>query len=213
MDQSPLGSGAGYGVPLPINRKKTARELGFARVQRNPIYVQNSRGKFEAAMMHVLGQVVGDLNRVASDLIWFSMPDFGFFVLPERFCTGSSIMPQKRNPDVLELVRANYHVLLGFETQLKSQTANQIHGYHRDLQLTKEPALRGLQIGRDAVEIMSLVFAGLEVDCEACKKAMTPELFATQRAYELAQQEGIPFREAYLRVKRDEDYSCGGGGA
>lgn len=207
MDQSPLGSGAGYGLPLPLDRKMTARELGFSRVQRNPIYVQNSRGKFEAAMLHVLGQVLLDLNRVSADLIWFSMPEFGFFVLPERFTTGSSIMPQKRNPDVLELVRANYHVIVGLETQLKSQLANQIHGYHRDLQLTKEPALRGLQTTQDALEIMTLVFSGLEVDRGACARAMTPELFATRRAYELARTEGLPFRDAYLRVKKEMGYS------
>ena len=203
VDQSPLGTGAGYGVPLPLDRTMTAKELGFDRVQKNPIYAQNSRGKFEATVLHAMGQVLFDLNRVASDLVLFSMPTFGYFNLPEAFCTGSSIMPQKRNPDVLELVRARYHEVLAAEIQLKTSMANMIHGYHRDLQLTKEPFLRALDASLDTVAIMAAVFGNLEVDAEACTMAMTRELFATEEAYKLVVDEGIPFRDAYLRVKKD----------
>jgi len=203
VDQSPLGTGAGYGVPLPLDRTMTANELGFDRVQKNPIYAQNSRGKFEATVLHAMGQVLFDLNRVASDLVLFSMPDFGYFCLPEAFCTGSSIMPQKRNPDVLELVRARYHEVLAAEIQLKTSMANMIHGYHRDLQLTKEPFLRALDAALETVAIMAPVFDQMEVDAEACTLAMTHELYATEQAYRLVVDEGIPFRDAYLRVKKD----------
>ncbi|HDQ00744.1 MAG TPA: hypothetical protein ENN22_16395 [bacterium] len=110
LDQSPLGTAAGYGVPLEIDRDFAAKELGFSRVQKNPIYAQNSRGKFESSLFHVLSQIMFDLNKIATDLILFSMPEFGFFKLPVEFCTGSSIMPQKKNPDVLELLRAKYFI-------------------------------------------------------------------------------------------------------
>jgi argininosuccinate lyase len=110
IDQSPLGTGAGYGVPLDLDREFTAKKAGFKRIQKNPIYVQNSRGKFESSICHVCSQIMLDLNRMASDLILFSMPTFGYFNLPPDLCTGSSIMPQKQNPDVLELTRAKYHV-------------------------------------------------------------------------------------------------------
>lgn len=203
VDQSPLGTGAGYGVPLPLDREMTRKELGFARIQENSIYTQNSRGKFEATVLHAMGQVLLDLNRTASDLVLFSMPTFGYFRLPEDFCTGSSMMPQKRNPDVLELVRAHYHEVLAAEIQLKSSMANMIHGYHRDLQLTKEPFFRALDASLDTVAIMIPVFESLEVDAEACAEAMTPELFATQQAIKLVQEKGIPFREAYLTAKKD----------
>jgi len=200
IDQSPLGSGAGYGVPLDIDRRFTARELGFARVQKNPVYVQNSRGKFEATVLHVLAQMALDLNRAASDLIVFSMPEFGYFHLPAGLCTGSSIMPQKQNPDVLELVRAKYHQLLACEMQVKATIGSLLYGYHRDLQLTKEPVMTGLAIAQEVVSAMCVVLDNLEVDEQRCRQAMTGELYAAEEAYRLVQR-GVPFREAYRQVK------------
>ncbi len=203
IDQSPLGSGAGYGVPLPLDRAMTARELGFSKVQENPVYVQWSRGKFEAAMVHACGQVMLDLNRVATDLVHFSMEEFGYFELPPEMCTGSSIMPQKQNPDVLELARARYHVVVAAETQLRSTIANLPHGYHRDLQLTKEPTFRAIDATGETVAIMDLVFQGLKVNKAALEAGMTPELYATQRAYQLVTEKGMTFRDAYAEVKKD----------
>ncbi|MDK2976412.1 MAG: argininosuccinate lyase, partial [Candidatus Marinimicrobia bacterium] len=126
-------------------------------------------------------------------------PDFGFFELPDAFLTGSSIMPQKKNPDVLELVRANYHVVLGYEMQVKSLIGNLISGYHRDFQLLKEPVMKSLEILLETVSILTLVFENLTVNEEQCKKAMTDELFATEKVYELVKK-GMSFREAYRRV-------------
>jgi argininosuccinate lyase len=201
MDQSPLGTGAGYGVPLDVDRSFAAKEAGFSRVQQNPVYVQLSRGKFEATLVHALGQVMLDLNRMAADLIFFSMPEIGFVVLPGAFCTGSSIMPQKKNPDVLELVRAKYHEVLGCQVRLQTATANLISGYHRDLQLTKKPVMESLDITHDSLSVMSKVIYNLEVDKAACEKALTEEVFATEKVYELVRK-GVPFREAYRRVGR-----------
>jgi argininosuccinate lyase len=202
IDQNPLGTGAGYGVPMVLDRRYTTRRLGFKKVQGNPVYVQNSRGKFESSLVHAMGQIMLDLNRAASDLILFSMQDFGYFILPDAFTTGSSIMPQKKNPDVLELVRAKTHRVIACELQLKTTTANLISGYHRDLQLTKQPVMEALEITLDSMSIMTLVFRRLKVDPQKCKQGLTEEIFATEKVYELVKQ-GVPFREAYQRVSKD----------
>ena len=199
LDQSPLGTAAGYGVPLEIDRDLAAEELGFPRVQQNPIYVQNSRGKFESLLIHLLAQITGDLNKIASDLILFNMSEFGFVKLPDEFCTGSSIMPQKKNPDVLELMRAKHHSVTAAQFEVSNIVSNLISGYNRDLQLTKEPVMKALKITRDCLEIAVLLFENLEVSEEHCQKAMSAELYATEMAYELVKK-GIPFRDAYLKI-------------
>lgn len=204
VDQSPLGSGAGYGVPLNLDREMVAEELGFSKIQKNPVYVQSSRGKFEAALLHLAGFILFDANKTATDLILFTLPDFGFFELPETFLTGSSIMPQKKNPDVLELIRANYHVVLGYEMQVKSLIGNLISGYHRDFQLLKEPVMKSLEILLETVSILTLVFENLTVNEKQCKKAMTDELFTTEKVYDLVKK-GMSFREAYRRVIMNDE--------
>lgn len=199
IDQSPLGSAAGYGVPIEIDPKMTAEEMGFTKTQENPIYCQLSRGKFELAILQVLSQLLLTINRLASDLIQFSMAEFEYFSLPEDFCTGSSIMPQKENPDVLELLRANYHIILGYETQVKTLTSNLISGYNRDIQLSKEPVMRGIKLVKDCLGISAVVVSGLTVNKDKCQAAMTSELYATEKVYEMV-KEGIPFREAYRKI-------------
>ena len=199
IDQSPLGSAAGYGVPIKIDKEMTAKEMGFDRVQKNPIYCQISRGKFELSILHGLGQIMLTINRLASDLILFSMAEFGYVSLPDHFCTGSSIMPQKKNPDVLELLRGSYHIISGYETQVKGLTANLISGYNRDIQLSKEPVMQGINLGIDCLKISAAVIEALKVNKDICDTAMTDELFATEKAYKLVEK-GIPFREAYRQV-------------
>lgn len=201
IDQSPLGAGAGYGIPLNIDRQYTAKLLGFKKVQENPIYTQNSRGKFESTILHALSQIMFDLNKIASDLILFSMPEFGYFELPEEFCTGSSIMPQKKNPDVLELIRAKYHTIISYEFQIKSMTSNLISGYNRDLQLTKEPTINGIQLTKDSLSVMELIFKNLKVNKKNCENALTKEVYAAEEVYKLVKR-GVPFREAYKTISK-----------
>ncbi|MDE1851794.1 MAG: argininosuccinate lyase [Candidatus Micrarchaeota archaeon] len=201
IDQSPLGTGAGYGVPIKVDRQSTAKELGFAKVQENPIYVQNSRGKFEAEMAHALSMVMLDLNKMAQDLITFSMPEFGYFTIPKEFTTGSSMMPHKRNPDALELLRASYHVVSSCEFQIKGIISNLISGYNRDFQLTKEPAMKAFDTAETSLAVAGAMVNAIKVDKNACKKAMTEELFATQQAYLLVKK-GVPFRDAYKKVAK-----------
>lgn len=202
INQSPLGTGPGYGIPyLKLDRNYTAKLLGFKKVQRNPIYTQNSRGKFESTILHTLSQIMFDLNKIASDLIIFSMSEFGYFEIPREFCTGSTSMPQKRNPDALELVRAKYHTLTSYEFQIKNTISNLLSGYNRDLQLTKEPIMKGLELTKENLSIMNLIILGLKVKKENCQKALTEEIFATEKTYQLVKK-GVPYREAYRKISR-----------
>ncbi|MCK5040152.1 MAG: argininosuccinate lyase [Candidatus Aenigmarchaeota archaeon] len=200
IDKSPLGSAAGFGVPnIKIDREYTADLLGFAKVQINPMYCQMSRGKFEFGIINVLSQVMFDLNKLSTDLILFNMKEFGFVEFPDEFCTGSSIMPQKKNPDVLELIRAKYHVVLGEEFKTKSLMGNLISGYNRDIQLTKESLINSVEITQSCLEMMILFLKGIKVNKENCQKAMSKELYATEEAYELVKK-GVSFRDAYREI-------------
>jgi len=201
IDQCPLGSGAGYGLPIKVDRKFCIDLLGFERVQKNPIYVQNSRGKFESSILHAIGQIMFDLNKMASDLILFSMPEFGFFELPSEVCTGSSIMPHKKNPDVLELIRAKYYSVLACEFEVKNITGNLISGYNRDLQLTKKPVMSGLEIVKNSLDVMIVVLGCLKVNKKNCEKALTKELYSTDKIYKLVSK-GVVFRDAYNQISK-----------
>ena len=200
IDQSPLGSGAGYGIPVfELDREQSANELGFARVQWNPVYVQNSRGKFEATVVGMLVNVMADLDKAASDLILFSMDEFGFFSLPREICTGSSIMPQKLNPDVLEILRAKYQEVLANEFLIRNLTTHLTSGYHRDFQRTKKPLIDSFRLTETSLRVIAYVVEKLKVNREACERACTDELYATERVHMLVKQ-GVPFRDAYRRV-------------
>lgn len=194
---SPLGTAAGYGVPfLDVPRDEQADRLGFAGLQRHVTSVQLSRGKLELQALHALVQTAATLNRLASDLVLFNSSEFGFVKLPPEFCTGSSIMPQKQNPDVLELVRAGYHRLLAEMNVLLTLPANLPSGYHRDLQLTKEAVMRGCLVAQDLIQAMVALVPGVEFDPQSTARAVTPELFATALALEKV-RDGMPFRDAY----------------
>ncbi len=199
IDKNPLGSAAGFGVPVfAVDREITAKYLGFNQsIEIN--YAQNSRGKYESLIINSLVQVMMDLNKIATDLILFSMPEFGYFELPKEFCTGSSIMPQKKNPDVLELIRGRYSIILGYDTQLKNLYSNLISGYNRDMQLSKEPVMRSIDLTKDCLKIITLVFDGIGINKDNCKKAVTKELFAAEEAYKLVKK-GVSFRDAYRKI-------------
>ena len=202
IDQSPLGTGVGYNLPIAVDRGFTSEKLGFRKIQGNPIYVQNSRGKFESIILNGLTQIMIDLNKIASDLMLFSMSEFGFISLSASHCTGSSMMPHKKNPDVLELIRAKYHMVLSYEFQVKSIIANLPSGYHRDLQLTKEPVINGVENTKESLEVMALVLTHMQVNKEQCEQALTEELFSTDKIYTLVLQ-GKPFRDAYHEVAEE----------
>jgi argininosuccinate lyase len=199
-DQSPLGSAAGYGVPIAIDRQYVADLLGFARVQNNVIYVQNSRGKVEGAIVQALTQIMLDLSKLAQDILLFSTVEYGFFLLPQEICTGSSIMPQKRNLGVMELVRARTQTMLALQQQILGIVSGLPSGYNMDYQETKRPFMEALDLVQDCLEICTLVVSNISVDLERIIAACTFELFATDRAYALASAANMPFRDAYRIV-------------
>lgn len=204
VNRSPLGAAAGYGVPLPLDRQMVADSLGFALVHHNVLAAMSSRGKVEAAFMDAFDQVGLSLSRFAADTILFSLPEFGYFRLPESLCTGSSIMPQKRNPDGLELLRGKAETLSALAQWTKSVVRGLPSGYNRDTQETKEPLLRGVDLVLDMLEVTELTAAQLEVDRVKLTASMTPELFATDLVMERVRN-GESFRVAYRKVAENLD--------
>lgn len=194
----PLGTAAGYGVNLPLDRDGVARELGFSRVQVSPVYAQNSRGKLELLAVQALHQALLDVRRLAWDLSLFATSEFAFVRLPDAYTTGSSIMPNKRNPDVVELLRALPAVAEGAMSEL-SAILSLPSGYHRDLQATKGPVLRAFERGLQGLALVPALIASLQLDAGRMRAAIDPELHATDRAIELARA-GVPFRDAYRRA-------------
>jgi argininosuccinate lyase len=201
IDKSPLGSAAGYGAPaLKLDREQTAAEMGFASVQVPVTAVQLSRGKAESQLLFEITLTMQDLGRAASDLMLFYTQEFGFVKLPDAFTTGSSIMPQKRNPDVFELVRGRTATAQGCLTEALGIFAKLPSGYQRDLQLLKFPLFRGIDVCGQTLDIMAAAMAEVVFDEAAIKARVNPAIHAADQAYELALKEGIPFREAYRRV-------------
>lgn len=200
-DQSPLGSGAGFGIPIKLNRKLTAKQMGFAKVQENPIYCQLSRGPFESMTAFACLQIMTLLSRWANDLLLFTTSEFDYFELPEEFCTSSSIMPQKKNYDALEIMRGSAAIVQGNFIQIHNLHSGLHTGYHRDLQLLKKPLVECCQSTAQSLEMASLLGAHLQVKEQKLKSAMTEELFATDKVYELV-KEGLSFRDAYAAIKK-----------
>lgn len=203
-DRSPLGSAAGYGVPLPIDRQLVSDLLGFAAPCHNVLYAGNARGKIESIVLHAMAQTMLTLSRLAQDLILFTMPEFNYFRLPSEFCTGSSIMPQKRNPDVLELMRAKSVRVQSAAAATMSLIQSLPTGYNRDLQEAKGWFMDGIATTRASLRIANDLVAGTKVNEEALRAGFTPDVFATDRAIELVGQ-GMPFRDAYHHVKAHLD--------
>jgi len=198
-NQNPLGSAAGYGTGINIDRNLTAKLLGFDKVQNNTLYVQNSKGKIESSIIFSLSKIMQDLEKISNDLILFSMDEFNYFNLPDKFTTGSSIMPNKKNPDVLELVRAKSSVVESLLFQANSISKKTLSGYNRDSQLIKEPLMQSFKITLDSVKIMSLVIKGLEVNEKNCINSCANEIFATDELTNLIKL-GVPMREAYKKI-------------
>jgi argininosuccinate lyase len=199
VDRSPLGSAAGYGVPLPLQRRAAARALGFAGVEHNVAAVQNGRGKLEAAALFWCAQLGHDLSRCAADVILWSAEEYGWLRLPAGLATGSSIMPHKRNPDLLELARARAAALEGDLAAVLALRGKLTSGYHRDFQLLKEPLLRGLHRTLELLDIMGLVVPRLEVDRARGLAALEGGALATDEVMRRVEL-GEPFRRAYRNV-------------
>jgi argininosuccinate lyase len=197
--KNPLGSAAGYGTPnLDVDREATRRSLGF-RVSHEPVTaVQLSRGKAEAHMLFEITLLSQDMGRLAADLLLFYTQEFGFVALPDAFTTGSSIMPQKRNPDVFELMRGRSAVAQAALNEVLGITQKLSSGYHRDLQLIKPPLFRGIDSCRQTLDILPGALAGVRFRRENIH--LDAGIHAAAAANALVTKENIPFREAYQRV-------------
>ncbi len=199
IDQSPLGSAASYGVTLPLDREYTASLMGFRKVQNNVLYANNSRGKFEAFFLDHAEYIALTISKLAQDLMLFTLPEFGYFSLPRELCTGSSIMPQKKNPDGLELARSRTSLIGSCSMRVKSIIRALPSGYNRDFQDTKEPFIEGFRSALELVMITDEMIQGLEVHPDNLIAACTPELYATDRVMEKVLSGGN-FRDSYKDV-------------
>jgi argininosuccinate lyase len=209
LDRSPLGAGSGFGTALPLDRERVARRLGFARLQANTLAVQNDRGKSEYLALAIAAAAATDLGRLATDLIWYSSDELGYIRLGSSITTGSSIMPQKRNPDVLELIRAGAARLRARQAEVGAIYGSLPAGYQRDLQLTKEPFLEGMQSLVDMLHAFTAVLADLEVDVDRCRRAIQPATGATDAVYRRVAA-GVPFRRAYREAAAGGTDGTGG---
>jgi argininosuccinate lyase len=200
IDANPLGAAASYGTTLDIDRDLTTELLGFAQKQHNPIYCSN-RGKQELQLLQTLDLVMLDVQKMAEDLINFS-EDQQFFELPPEYCTGSSIMPQKRNPDVLELARAKAEEVSAGKEAIRRIIGKLPSGYNRDSQQTKRHLIEAIDTVRATVDILTPLIENLELSEEF---TVDDGIFAAYTA-NLKVREGTPFRDAYHEVKASEEY-------
>ena len=201
LDQNPLGSAAGYGTPgLDLDRDLTTQKLGFAETQQPVTAVQLSRGKAESGLLFELAVLQQDLGRIASDLLLFYTQEFAYVSLATDVTTGSSIMPQKRNPDVLELVRGAAATANACLFECLTMTSSLPSGFQRDVQRIKAPLFRSIDLVGDSLSVMTLLIDGLEFRPQNIR--LDPSIHATTDAYALVTEEGIPFRDAYRRVAK-----------
>ena len=200
FDQNPLGAAASYGTSLDIKREKTTKLLKFDSVQENPIYCGN-RGKQELMMLQALNHVMLDLQKMAEDIINFS-EDQQVFKLPDEFCTGSSIMPQKKNPDTLEIVRAKAEEVNASQQAVQGVISKLPSGYNKDTQQTKKHLINSIETVIETLEIMNALISELDV---ADNYEVKDDVYAAYTANQKVEAD-VPFREAYSQVKEEQDY-------
>jgi argininosuccinate lyase len=205
IDSNPLGSAAGYGVALPLDRKMTTKELGFKRVQLNSLYTQNSRGKYEMQVINTLKQSMLDVRKFAWDMSLFMSQEFNLLTIDKAYLTGSSIMPNKNNPDVIEILRANYSILAGQASELEN-IISLPSGYHRDLQLTKRSLVSSFDISLKSLSILPKLIKSIKVNKKNSLEYIDDEMKMTDKVYDLVNK-GTPFRDAYNKIKNSNDLS------
>jgi argininosuccinate lyase len=197
--KNPLGSAAGFGTPnLAIDRDSTRRRLEFTETHEPVTAVQLSRGKAEAQVLFEITLLTQDMGRLAADLLLFYTQEFAYVALPDAFTTGSSIMPQKRNPDVFELIRGRSAVAHAALNEVLGITEKLTSGYHRDLQLIKPPLFRGIDSCLQTLKILPIALNGVRFRPENIR--LDPTIHAAAAANALVAKDGIPFREAYRQV-------------
>lgn len=201
-NKNPLGSGAGYGGSLPLNRSRTTELLGFENLNYNVVYAQMNRGKLEKTVATAIASLAATLSRMSMDMTLYMNQNFGFVKFPDVLTTGSSIMPHKKNPDVWELIRAKCNKLQNLPNQFSLIMTNLPSGYHRDMQLIKEDYIPAFQTIKDCLDIAHTMFEYIEVKKEILNDKKYLYLYSVEVVNQLV-QEGVPFRDAYVKVGQD----------
>jgi len=203
IDQNPLGSAAGFGVNLPLARDYVSRRLKFKKIQLNSLYCQNSKGKFESLFLEALAQIMMTVGKLASDLIIFTTQEFSFFRVKDSMTTGSSIMPQKKNMDILEVIRGNVSVIFANQILIKDLNKNTFSGYNRDTQLMKKPLLESVKIVKETLVVMKIFLENIAPDTGQILNKIKGDILMADAALELSKKQGRPFREAYQQIARE----------
>jgi argininosuccinate lyase len=202
IDQNPLGSASGFGISNFANdRALTTKELGFGKTQDNPIYCGISRGLFENVVLQALSPAMVLAGKFANDMLLFTTSEFGFVSLPSQYTTGSSIMPQKRNYDVFEIMRGNSKLYHTLQLQIQDIVLGFGSGYQRDLQLTKKSFVDAISLCKQTIILLSELAANLQFNKVRLESAMTDDLFVTNKVYDLV-NDGMSFRDAYKTIKK-----------
>ncbi|MBU0458138.1 argininosuccinate lyase [Patescibacteria group bacterium] len=207
IDKCPLGSAAGFGVSIPLDRQQVCDELGFSNIQLNSLYCQNSRGKFESIYLEGLVQIMMTLGKFASDILLFTSQEFNFFQVDDSLVTGSSIMPQKKNLDGLEILRGNVSRISADQIMVKNIAIGLISGYHRDYQLIKKPLMESTQIALQSLKVAMLYLEGITPNEEEIKNKISKGIFSADIANKMVEEKGIPFRDAYKLASNINDVS------
>ena len=198
-DRNPLGSAAGYGSSAPLDRRRTTELLGFGSLAVNSIYAQMGRGRVEREVAFAYACLAETLGKLATDCCLFTSQNFGFVKLPDAYTTGSSIMPQKKNPDVFELVRAHCNRLQGIPNDIRLVTGNLPSGYARDMQVLKELYLPLFDELDSCLDMLLFALPGMEVNRSLMENPLYQQAFCVEEVNRLV-QEGVPFRDAYREV-------------
>jgi argininosuccinate lyase len=202
INQNPLGSSAGYGNSFPLDRQMTTRLLGFETQHYNAIAAQMSRGKTEMVLAFAMSSFAATLNKLASDCCMYMCPNFGFISFPESLCTGSSIMPHKKNPDVWELIRAQCNRIQSLPNEIALLCNNLPHGYHRDFQLLKEILFPAINQFRTCLQTTAFMLPHIIVNHNILEDAKYDSLFTVEEVNRRVIS-GVPFREAYQAVGQE----------
>jgi argininosuccinate lyase len=207
IDKNPLGSAAGFGVAFPLDREYTTKKLGFGSIQVNSLYCQNSRGKFESLYLESLVQIMMTLGKFATDLLLFTSQEYDFFEVDETLVTGSSIMPQKKNLDGMEILRGYVSVVMGHQRMVQDIVKSLPSGYNRDFQLMKKPLIESIEIVLKSIEVTKLYLNGVTPKKDVIESKIGKDIFMADAANALVKKKDIPFREAYkIAAEQMESY-------
>lgn len=199
INHNPLGSGAGFGSSFPLNRERTTRLLSFQNLSYNSVNAQLGRGKAEKLMAFAIANLAATFSKWAMDICMYLSQNFHFFTLKKEFTTGSSIMPQKKNPDVFELIRARCNNLQAIPNSIQMVTTNLPSGYHRDFQILKEIIIPASNEILTCIKISQLAIQGLEVNPDIMTDKRYQYIYSVERINEWVVK-GMTFRDAYIKV-------------